>query len=338
MKYVAFGLAVIVGTASACTVKTTSDADRFREPIPQGGEVALKVPGSAGAATTTSSSAIRVESTPTSGAPGTTGTSGTAEYYRFTRDLTDAVDWGSAATVGLVWLIVQAPPTSTSAHQAVWGPARGEALSPVTWKLTVNETTTDVFNYQLDGRPNASTSDADWKTVLAGHGYAKASASHATGWFQWDADAQRALDPMRAANDTGTTKVTYDVRTLPATLRAEHAPTASTESSYTIDVTHLTGGAGQVDIAALGDLDPSGTTAKENVDMHSRWDASGAGRADTTVAGGDVPVSIASVHATECWDTSFARVYYTDTASTQPTTGSPSACAFSQVIQAYASQ
>jgi hypothetical protein len=69
--------------------------------------------------------------------------------------------------------------------------------------------------------------------------------------------------------------------------------------------------------------------------MHSRWDEAGAGRADTDVSGGDLPATIPSVHATECWDARFERVYYTDTASTQPTTGALTACAFPQAIQPY---
>jgi hypothetical protein len=58
-----------------------------------------------------------------------------------------------------------------------------------------------------------------------------------------------------------------------------------------------------------------------------RRNATGAGRSDWTFAGGDLPVP--SVDATECWSASFARTYYEDTASYQPTTDDKATCAFS---------
>jgi hypothetical protein len=42
---------------------------------------------------------------------------------------------------------------------------------------------------------------------------------------------------------------------------------------------------------------------------------------------GDQPLT---VDATECWSSSFARVYYEDSASYEPKTGDPSACALAE--------
>jgi hypothetical protein len=54
--------------------------------------------------------------------------------------------------------------------------------------------------------------------------------------------------------------------------------------------------------------------------------ASGAGRADMVVSGGSLPAGFV-VHATECWDTSFARVYYVEDVDATKNEGAESACA-----------
>ncbi len=52
------------------------------------------------------------------------------------------------------------------------------------------------------------------------------------------------------------------------------------------------------------------------------------------MTGGDLPTSITSVTASECWNTSFALVYSTiDPAAVDPTriAGDPSQCAFAEL-------
>ena len=51
-----------------------------------------------------------------------------------------------------------------------------------------------------------------------------------------------------------------------------------------------------------------------------------AGRADLVATGGSLPVGFV-VHATECWDTTFVRVFYTEDADPTKTEGDASACA-----------
>ena len=55
---------------------------------------------------------------------------------------------------------------------------------------------------------------------------------------------------------------------------------------------------------------------KENLSYHVRWMASGMGRADVLVTGGDLPSvtpSVESFQVSECWDEFFNRVYYQET-------------------------
>ena len=204
-------LGVAVG-ANACVVKA-DDSERFRDPIPQSSDVGLGVPGStSGAPSKAQAKGLHLSNLP--------GGASYAEYYQVTRDITDSVDYGTAWVIGLVWTIVHSPATTLEPHKAVWGPGAGDALSPVVWRFTVNEVGDHEYDYALAGRAKGSTSEADFKTVLTGHGYGKSRAEHRQGVFSLDFDASAALDPARN-HDSGNLKVTFDLRQYPATLSGD---------------------------------------------------------------------------------------------------------------------
>jgi hypothetical protein len=296
-----------VGTG--CTVK--DDADRFREAIPQSEDVALNVPSGGSGATTTKGLHIATNGP----------TDSTARYYRFTRDTTRVVDLTTGVILGVIWAVVNQPPTTIDAKHAVWGPGGGDnALEPLVWRFTVTEVGDAEYDYALEARPKADPG-ADFIAVLTGHGYGESRPEHRTGWFQADNDAARELDPDEN-HDEGTTKVIYDLRQKPATIKVELRPGAD-EGYADVLVTHDAGGAGSVEISGLGDIDDSKATKLEDLHLLSRWDTTGAGRADIEMNGGDLPFT---VDASECWSSSFARVFYKDTVDYEPPTGDPSAC------------
>jgi hypothetical protein len=309
------GMGTMVAAAQGCAIKS-DDGSRFAEAIPETSTASLSVPGSSGAGGVHASSAtIHIQ--------GPTTTTSYASWYQFTRDITDAVDIGTGIILAEVLFVVHLPPTSVSAHQAVWGPGQGTALDPVVWRMTVDEVGTEEYDYRLEGRPKASTSNADWRAVLTGHGFGKARPEHRSGWFRLDNDAYASLDPARGTSN-GTVKVTFDGRQYPWTIRAEVKHTADTDA-YDVTVTHNQDTSGAVDITAHGDVDTPKDGNSEDVVMHSRYDAAGAGRADVQITGGSAPTTVL---ASECWDTSFARSYYTDNVGYRPTAGSAAACVF----------
>lgn len=303
-------MAAAMATAAGCAVQP-DEADRFREAVPQQDEVALRVPGGE-ASSGARPQGLRVL---TNG-----GAAETARYYRFTREITGAVDFGTAAILGAVWAIVHSPPTTIEAKRAVWGPGQANALEPAVWRFTVEEKAEGEYDYVLEGRPKAG---GEFLTALRGHGYGKAHPLHRQGWFEADNDVFRTLDPANA-RDHGTTKVTYDLKSLPATIAVALRPGADRGSADVV-VTHEAAGAGSVDITALGDIDDSKATKLEDVRLLSRWSSAGAGRADVLMKGGDLPTT---VKATECWSESFSRVFYEDTVSFEPKSGDAAACAF----------
>jgi hypothetical protein len=258
---------------------------------------------------------------------GGTPTAGTAAWYQFTRNITDGVDVGTGLILGALWIVVHdTQPTSVTAHQAVWGPGSGDALSPVVWRLTVNEVGQDTYDYALDARPHTSTSESDYKHIVVGHAFGMPSPYHRSGNFTIDNDAYASLDPMRASQDSGTVKVTYDLRSTPSTILAEVKHTAD-PAWFTALVTHEGQGAGDLKITAFADIESVKDGNLENIAEHSRWDSTGAGRADLQFSGGNVPQG-QTVQGSECWSTTFQETYYTDSVNYKPTSGDPSACAF----------
>jgi hypothetical protein len=298
---------VLASVAMGCQPK--DDADRFRSAVPAKEDVALKIPGSSDSGGTTTQSLHPLGNPPS--------VSSSAEYYRFTRDITDVVDFGTAVILGAIEIIVHSPPTTIDSTHAVWGPGSGDALDPVVWRFTVTEVAPDEYDYVLEGQRKGTS---DFVAALSGHGFGDASPSHKQGWFQADNDALASLDPDRN-HDTGSTKVTFDLRQIPASIAVDIDK--KTDGSAHVVVTHEAGGAGEVDITAHTDIDPSKGSGLEDVTLHSKWLTDGSGRADAQLAGGDLPTT---VDATECWSTTFSRVYYQDTVSYEPTSGDASKC------------
>ncbi len=295
----------------ACTAAPDEGA-RFREAVPKSDDVALRVPAGSGAAVSTRG--LRILS-PGGGAMA----SSEAKFYSFTRDLTREVDGVTSGILSSVWALASTQPTTVESKRAVWGPGSSSALDPNEWRFVVVENATGEYDYALEGRKKAG---GDFVAVLRGKGFGSEHPSHRTGSFEVDGDAYRALEPSRGAEE-GSAKVTYSLATFPTAIGV--ALRTGAEASWDITVTRDEAGAGKVDITGKGDVDGDGATAQEDVTLASRWDASGAGRADVTMSNGDLPQSVT---ATECWSSAFSRVYYEDTVQSEPTVGAKAACAF----------
>jgi hypothetical protein len=314
---------------SGCVLEKKEDAGRFREAIPQADQVEVSGPESAqgqqGAASQTQADE------PWANGPW-------AKYYGFTRVVRDGVNAITGVILGSVWIIVHTQPTSVEENEAVWGPWT-DSLEPVTWRFRVTEVGQDEYEYRLEGRPKSSDSDSDFRPVLLGKGFGKAHPSHGDGDFTIDLDTARELDPFYLGDDSGTVKVTHDLPqnitdnlfALPKTITAEVKPSASDEW-FTVTSHAKEDRTGTLLVNAFDDVDDSGTTAKEDIQIASQWNGQGAGRSDITLSGGDIPADPGVVTAVECWDSDFYSVYYTDSINWQATEGEASACAYSEPL------
>jgi hypothetical protein len=240
----------------------------------------------------------------------------------------------TARVLGAVWFVVHTKPTEIEARQATWGPWTDD-LSPVTSRFVVVREDDGTFRYSLQGRPRAS-SDGAFENVLEGTGYGKGDARHGQGGFTIDVTAANRLDPLKNP-EKGRLRIDHQLPThideqvgaLPRTITAR----VDTETeAWSTATSHQTAQGGTLLVSAHADLDASKATLLEDVQIASQWQSKGAGRADVTLSGGDIPASIDVVSAIECWGTDFMRSYYTDSVGYRPTEGNPSACAFQQPL------
>jgi hypothetical protein len=322
------GCALALNLLSGCVLQKKDDADEFRAVIPQSEAVALSGPDSASGQTRTASAP------PPRGALSTTPpATAYAKWYAFTREMRDGVNGVTVGILGSVWLIIGSEPSEVSQDTATWGPYT-DALDPATYRFRVTRVATDEYDYVLEGRPKTSAADSDFKAVLSGHGYGKPSALHGQGTFSIDLDEAKALDPLKHTDDSGSVAVDYqlppdfseNLGALPRTITATVTPQG--EAHYTVTSVANADFTGTIHVQAHVDIDDSKRTLLEDVTVNSRWNASGAGRADITISGGDLPTSTPEVDAEECWGTDFAQSYYKDSVGFAPTAGVASACVY----------
>jgi hypothetical protein len=310
--------------------KKEDDVDKFREAIPEAKAVEVSGPESAQSTTGAESSTLS-EDEPWANGPW-------AKYYGFTRHVRQGVNGIAGAVLGSIWIIVNTHPTDVTDSEATWGPYT-DALEPVTWRFRVTEVGEKEYDYKLEGRPKGSSSDADYRAVLSGHGWGRGHEKHGDGFFQLDLDTGRALDPFNYSDESGTVKITHDLPpditsnlfTQPRTVTAEVYPSDSDEW-FTASSHSNEDGTGTLLVTAFADADDSDLTQKENITIASQWNNQGAGRADIALSGGDVPTEYPSITAVECWDSDFYRVYYNDSVNYESTEGDAAACVYSEPI------
>jgi hypothetical protein len=197
------------------------------------------------------------------------------------------------------------------------------------------------YDYVLEGRPKASSSDSDYRAVLSGHGYGKRHDLHGEGEFTIDLDVARDLDPFAHADDSGTVRIEHHLPRdwkagdyLPRTIVAEVTPDPELNpESFAVTSQANEDGTGSLHVTASADVDDtSGASAApsalEDIVVASRFRADGAGRADIAIAGGDIPADPGKVSAVECWGADFMRSYYVDSLELEPREGEPSACVY----------
>ena len=322
------GCTVALNLLSGCALQKKDDVDEFREAVPHSQAVSLAGPdGSSGSTGTASAPPPR--GALTLNPPATSY----AKWYGFTRDMRDGVNAVTASVLAGAWLIIQSEPSATSKDSATWGPYTDE-LEPVAYRFRVTRVATDEYEYVLEGRPKASTSDADYRALLTGNGFGRLSEQHGQGGFTIDLDAAKALDPYEHANDSGSVSIVHDLprdfsdnlAALPRTITATVSPQG--EAHYSVESVANADHTGVIHVAAHVDIDDSKLTQLEDVTVHSRWNATGAGRADIVFKGGDLPASTPEVDAEECWDVDFAQSYYMDSVNFAPSAGDANACVY----------
>lgn len=245
-----------------------------------------------------------------------------ANWYVATRDVTRTFNGGSAWVLVTIHTIVQFPVTSVDGDTYTWGPWSG-ALDPAEYKLDVTANPDGTFDYALSGR-SKTVAGAGFEQVITGHADPTPGELQGNGSFMIDFDASKRVNPIDAGDGRGVVTAQYDLKAkhLDLDIDSTNAAGEPVDATYAYD--EQADGGGSMTLSV--DANAGGGAALENAELHSRWLANGAGRADGKVSGGDL--GTASVTASECWNTMFGRTYYGDSGNFAPTEGDESACAF----------
>jgi hypothetical protein len=245
-----------------------------------------------------------------------------ANYYVVTRDVTHTLNGGTAWVLVLIHAIVQYPVTSINGNVYTWGPW-SDALDPAEYKLDVTANADGTYDYQLSGR-NKTVSNSQFEVVIDGYADPRAGELQGSGDFKLDFDAGRRVNPVDSGDAKGVLTVNYDLNARHLDMLAQ-APDANGNPAmfeYAYNESLDGGGDMVFDVTA----DAGGTALTENIVIRSRWQGDGQGRGDARLAGGDLGTTQAI--ASECWNTLFRRVFYTDNVNWQPTEGDVGQCAY----------
>ncbi|RKH40702.1 hypothetical protein D7Y23_34285 [Corallococcus sp. AB050B] len=290
--------------AAGCNDADSGDA-KFRDGLPSKEQVQVKAPQAKGQGLTAAGPSAMFGQGQKSG------------YYQVTVDATVSVNTGTAWVLGLIERITKYPPTTLEENKAVWGPAT-EALSPITWRLTVTKSGEASFSWVLEGK-GKTEEDSAFRAVLSGTQQVAVNADgerqrgFGSGELFIDWDAAHTLPD--ADDHVGTVEIRYarPSATADATVdadfhqvRDDKDPTKRVDGKYHYKTTPSAGG--EFEFATLQDINDNDPEAAklENVSIKSRWTATGAGRADVKATGGDLA---AELKVNECWDTNFLSTY-----------------------------
>jgi len=291
---------VLTLAATGCVQQDDPPADIARA-IPTADQVAIKLPGQAR----------------------TVGD--LASFYVVTRGVTRTLNGGSAWVLVLIHSIVQYPVTSINGNVYTWGPW-SDSLAPAEYKLDVTANADGTYDYVLSGR-NKTEAGSTFEAVIDGHADPRPGALQGNGEFLLDFDASKRVNPVDTGDARGQVDVHYDLaaRHLDLMAMGTDANGTPTALDYAYDETADGGG----NMTFVADANIGGTTATEQLTIRSRWLATGDGRSDARIAGGDLGTTEAI--ASECWNDLFRRTFYTDSVDFQPTEGDAATCAFADV-------
>jgi hypothetical protein len=247
-----------------------------------------------------------------------------ATFYVSTRDVTRTFNGSSAWVLTLIHAIVQQPSTSKSGNTLTWGPGSGP-LDPAEYKLDVKVVGDGTYVYTLSGRSKTQAS-AQFEVVIDGTADTRAGDDKGSGEFLIDFDAGKRVNPVDSGDARGSVDVRYDLakRHLDLTVMSTDDQGKPVSLDYAYNEAADGGGDMTFDIST--DIAGSATSLKETLTLRSRWVATGAGRGDARVSGGDLGTQ--QITASECWSTTFGRVFYKDSLNLAPVEGAETACAF----------
>lgn len=315
-RNLALAAALLAALATACGNDKPITAEEVRAALPAAASAQVGHPQAAA-----TQSALSAEP----GAPAAAVS--TSSYFHLTAALAGSVNLGVGVTLGVLQAVVHLPPTTCEADTCTWGPG-SSPLDYNVHRLTVTKVG-DRYDFALSAEPK-SQPGSGFVTFLSGSAFPGAAPRRGHGTFTVDFDEAAKLDGPHG-DDTGRIVVTYDARgplsvgvQFLGMVDREDPGTGAVPNKVNAAYAFVASGTGGDLQVAFRTLPPN---AAKTLSLHSRWDATGAGR-------GDVEATALgfTYQESECWAggaASFALVY-----GTNPPSGSEGACAFAPAAYA----
>ena len=234
-------------------------------------------------------------------------------FYVITRLATVGVNVTVSNIFNLLEEIVRQPPTTVDGETATWGPGAGDALDPNVYRLVVSGADAK-FTYSLEYR--RKNSDGDFIVLASGNSDKSSGKADGVGQLTIFVTAwgEASLNPC----DRGTAVIDYDTTSQPQKLAIDFSDFRSCDegedgvysASYYYD--RFADGSGNFQFTANGDIQEGARPVDvlEDLVIRSRWNATGAGRSDAKISGGDLSLEgVNEVTASECWDANFGVTY-----------------------------
>ena len=252
-----------------------------------------------------------------------------ALYFRTTVDTMQGFsDW--SVLISTVTDTVRAvPPSLRGDDLRVWGPGAWDAYPGSFLRLEMSRTSDRglyVWTFQA-----SEFSDGPWTEFMSGTSRVDSE------WdveLEWD---QNTLDDAVESGGSGALEMAYVVDEdgmLTVALEARGLRSAyGAAQSTRMWLQSPEDGSGEFQLAQQMDANPGETLAiDENVELVTRWDSAGLGRADGTVDGGDYPYP--GLVLTQCWTADGALTFQADTEGVLPAEGSEDDCPFDDIAGA----
>jgi hypothetical protein len=254
----------------------------------------------------------------------------TAQLYVLTRQTTSAVNGLVGGVLDTLGAIARTPPSAVTPESVAWGPF-GDALSPVAWRLAVSRLGPGQQAFLLEIRPKTGA-DVEFQPFLQGASEGSSQDGPSLGTFSVNLGLAERLDPVGNPN-VGQIVASWNAqsngREVHVVLAGVHAP-SEPPASADVSAVLYPDGSGALAFDADATLLVSGDVVEVGR-VGSHWVPTGAGRADAEVHQLDGGWG---AQLTECWNSSFDRVYVRaeTSAGDGGTEGNPAACVFADPL------
>ncbi|MBT3220715.1 MAG: hypothetical protein HN348_16635, partial [Proteobacteria bacterium] len=234
-----------------------------------------------------------------------------SEAYLFTAEVTSNVNDLISTVLVNVEAVTAYPPTwADDDTTAIWGPFSNGPLDPNDTAVTVHyDANTDIYTWSVSQKPK-DAGDDEYQAIISGQVEAGATEEASEGWFAIDFELMHELNPTEDL--IGKFICTYGING--DNVKASAAFEDFGDSDELINALYhyeqVAGGDGFMDLVIESDFTDGGED--ELGVMRSRWTKDGAGRADSMAMGGDLGDTGLVPQSSECWNSSFEPVFYTD--------------------------